>query len=204
VLATREDLLAGALTLIGGQGGSSVESDGRFAQAVKAAGAPGDLRLVADLETLVKEPHFRSYWVQENITELKQYSAAVSDLTRTPRKSVKSACRLEWRKSLWPATPPGLATWSGSCQKRPASSRLMAPPAEQASTLIFGKVSEQRLSTTRSHGTASGFGRGRCAWRRRLRVAHQRRSARAAFDDVSGQWARATGRQRGIDGDAPR
>ena len=60
VLATREDLLAGALTLIGGRGGASVETEGWFAQSVKAAGTPGDLRLVANLETLVKQPHFRS------------------------------------------------------------------------------------------------------------------------------------------------
>ena len=73
VLATREDLLAGALTLIGGRGGASVETEGWFAQSVKAAGTPGDVRLVANLATLVRQPHFRWYWVQQNIAELSQY-----------------------------------------------------------------------------------------------------------------------------------
>ena len=67
LLATREDLLAGALALIGAQSGAtSVQTDGWFAQAIKAAGSPGDLRLVMNLDALVKEPHFRSYWIQGN------------------------------------------------------------------------------------------------------------------------------------------
>jgi len=86
LLATREDLLAGALTLIAGgsQETDSAATDSWYVQSVKAAGAAGDLRLVMDLETLVKEPHFRSYWIQENQSELKAYSSAVSDLVRTP------------------------------------------------------------------------------------------------------------------------
>src|SRR5439155_18092539 len=66
-LSTREDLLAGALALIGRQGGTSVETEGWFAQSVKSAGASGDLRLVMNLSVLVKEPHVRSYWVQDNL-----------------------------------------------------------------------------------------------------------------------------------------
>ena len=84
LLATREDLLAGALTLIATPGGASMAGEGWFARAAAAAAAPGDLRLVTNLEALVKEPHFRSYWVQGNITELKQYASSVSDLVRTP------------------------------------------------------------------------------------------------------------------------
>ena len=37
--------------------------------------------MVLNLEKIVPSPYFRSYWVQQNITDLKQYSAAISDLT---------------------------------------------------------------------------------------------------------------------------
>lgn len=39
--------------------------------------------MVLNLEKLVPSPYFRSYWVQQNITDMKQYSAAVSDLFRS-------------------------------------------------------------------------------------------------------------------------
>src|SRR5262249_38613895 len=85
LLATREDLLAAALTLAARPGGPSVASEGWFTQAVsRAPAASPDLRLVARLDVLVKEPHFRSYWVQANVTELGQYASLVADLTRTP------------------------------------------------------------------------------------------------------------------------
>jgi hypothetical protein len=141
VLATREDLLAGALTLIGGQGGASVETDGRFAQSVKAAGAAGDLRLVADLETLVKEPHFRSYWVQENITELKQYSAAVSDLTRTPAEIREERVLLRAEEKPVAGNAAGLGDIVRLVPDTAGLYRAwMAPLAEQATALVFEKV----------------------------------------------------------------
>ena len=140
VLATREDLVAGALALIGGRGGSSVDVDGWFAQAIKAAGAPGDLRLVARLDALVKQPHFRSYWVQNNVAELKQYASAVSDLTRTPQeireervllraeeKAAENAAGLGDIVRLVPDAAGLYRAW-------------LAPPAEQATTLIFENV----------------------------------------------------------------
>jgi hypothetical protein len=160
VLATREDLLAGALTLIGGQGGtSSVETEGWFAQSVKAAGAPGDLRLVADLGTLVKQPHFRTYWVQDNITELKQYVSAVSDLTRTPseireervllraeeRPAAESAAGLGEIVRLVPDTAGLYRAW-------------MAPAAEQAAALIFEKVIATSNAAAQRDRTAPRLG----------------------------------------------
>ena len=83
LLATREDLIAGAIQLINGQQGRTVASEGWFDQAARAASSPGDLRLVLNMPVLVKTPHFRTYWIQQNITELKQYSAALTDLRRS-------------------------------------------------------------------------------------------------------------------------
>jgi len=82
VLATREDVLAGALALIAGQSGSPVAGEQWFDKSVRESKARGELRMVMDLEKLTHSPHFRSYWVQQNITDLRQYSAAITDAGR--------------------------------------------------------------------------------------------------------------------------
>src|SRR5579863_9842670 len=83
LLATREDLMASALQLMAGQPDRTVESEQWWAQSTSAAGQPGDLRMVLDLAKLVPNGYFRTYWVQQNITDLAQYSAAISDLFRS-------------------------------------------------------------------------------------------------------------------------
>lgn len=83
LLATREDLMAGALQLMSGKPDRTVESEQWWAQSTGAAGQAGDLRMALDLEKLVPNGYFRTYWVQQNITDLSQYSAAVSDLFRS-------------------------------------------------------------------------------------------------------------------------
>ena len=86
LLATREDLIAGALQLMSGQPDRTVESEQWWAQSTASAGEVGDLRMVLDLEKLVPNGYFRTYWVQQNITDLSQYSAAVSDLFRAGKQ----------------------------------------------------------------------------------------------------------------------
>jgi hypothetical protein len=86
LLATREDLMAGALELVSGSKDRTIRSEAWWSQSVAAAGEPGDLRMVLNLDKLVPSPYFRTYWVQQNITDLKQYSAAVSDLFRLPKE----------------------------------------------------------------------------------------------------------------------
>jgi hypothetical protein len=84
LLATREELLAGALLLMSGNTQNrTVEAEGWWSRSVASSGAPGDLRMVLNLEKIVPSPYFRTYWVQQNITDLTQYSAAVSDLFRS-------------------------------------------------------------------------------------------------------------------------
>jgi hypothetical protein len=88
LLSTREDLIANALLLAQHQGDSTLKNEPWYVAAVSAAGAgkdaaPPDLRMTLNLTRIVPSPYFRSYWVQRNVTEMKQYSAAVSDLYRT-------------------------------------------------------------------------------------------------------------------------
>jgi hypothetical protein len=86
LLATREDLLAGALQLMSGSLNRTVESEPWWTQSVASAGEAGDLRMVLDLAKIVPSPYFRTYWVQQNITDLTQYSAEVSDLFRSNKQ----------------------------------------------------------------------------------------------------------------------
>lgn len=86
LLSTREDLIANSLQMMTGSKGGSVEAEPWWLQSVAAAAATGDLRMVMNLEKIVPSPYFRTYWVQQNITDLKQYSAAISDLFRSEKQ----------------------------------------------------------------------------------------------------------------------
>ncbi len=85
ILTTRQDLMASALQLIAsnGSGGHSIEEEAWWRRPVAASGEPGDLRMVLNLEKIVPTPYFRSYWIQRNVTDMRQYSSAISDLTRS-------------------------------------------------------------------------------------------------------------------------
>jgi len=84
ILGTREDLVAGVLDRLAGTASQNLASEAWYLEAVKQANSNrGDLRVVLNLEKIVPTPYFRSYWVQRNVTEMKQYSSAVSDLYRT-------------------------------------------------------------------------------------------------------------------------
>ena len=86
LLATREDLMAGALQLMAGGRDRTIENEQWWTQSTSAAGAAGDLRMVLNLGELVPNGYFRTYWVQQNITDLKQYSASVSDLVHSSKQ----------------------------------------------------------------------------------------------------------------------
>jgi hypothetical protein len=86
VLGTREDLVAGSLELMSGSKGRALSGEGWYKQARAAAPpTPGDLRMVMNLADLAITPHFRTYWIQQNITEMQGYGGAVSDLYREGR-----------------------------------------------------------------------------------------------------------------------
>jgi hypothetical protein len=42
--------------------------------------------MVLNLEKIVPTPYFRSYWIQRNVTDMKQYGVAVSDLFRNGKE----------------------------------------------------------------------------------------------------------------------
>ncbi len=84
LLATREDLVANALTLARRTGaGNALDSEPWYADSVASLPAgttPPALRMVLNMDRLVPLPAFRTYWVQQNISQMRQYRAAVSEL----------------------------------------------------------------------------------------------------------------------------
>ena len=84
ILGTRDYLVAGVLDRLAGTASQNLAGEGWYVEAVKQAKAErGDLRMVLNLDKIVPSPYFRSYWVQQNITEMKQYVSSVSDLYRS-------------------------------------------------------------------------------------------------------------------------
>jgi hypothetical protein len=131
VLGTREDLVAGVLDHLHSPSPHNLAAEEWFAESVRRApGAQGDLRMILNLDKIVPSPYFRSYWIQRNITEMKQYTATISDLYRTP--SVYREQRVLLRRSgVVPAAagdiasvtalvPDGIGFWSAQASPDPA------------------------------------------------------------------------------------
>jgi hypothetical protein len=90
LLSTREDLMAGALQLLEKSTTESVAPESLattpwYADAQKLSAnqkSPAALHMTLALDRIAETPQFRSHWIQQDITELGQYRAAVSDLYR--------------------------------------------------------------------------------------------------------------------------
>ena len=82
LLATRDDLVAQALELLAGRSKPSIASDRWYRDSTSAAANPGELRLVMNLELVVKSEYFRSYWIQRNASVVRRHWAGVADVKR--------------------------------------------------------------------------------------------------------------------------
>jgi hypothetical protein len=130
LLATREDLMAGALELLAGGKGASVVDEAWWSRSVAAAGAPGDLRIVLNLDKIVPSPYFRSYWIQQNITDMKQYSAAISDLTLSGKEYREERALLRKDAAREPSEGKGPAAVADILRLVPANAGLYEAKAD--------------------------------------------------------------------------
>ncbi len=122
VLATREDLIANTLRLLTPPASSASPSslaaepwytDASAALTSSAPNSAPALRMVLNLDRIVATPYFRSYWIQRNITQMKQYRAAVADLYREPDQFREERALLPKDSASAPAasaTEPALET----------------------------------------------------------------------------------------------
>jgi hypothetical protein len=130
LLATREDLMASALGLLSGKSLPRLPDENWYKSAVSAAGPAGDLRLVLNVPLLVKSPHFRSYWIERNITALKEYSAEVADIHR-------SATEIREDRVLLKANPSGDTQPRASASPAAVAELLGMVPAQQGIYLAW-------------------------------------------------------------------
>jgi hypothetical protein len=168
LLATREELLAGALEAISGGKAPKLSDEAWYHDAL-AARETGDLRLVLNLNELVKSPHFRSYWIQRNVSEIRQFSASVSDLYRSgdTYREERIFLRNESAKTAAPAaesalaaTPEGqhaVAELLAAVPLEAGFYRAAANPSPQESlNLIVKKLLTPRTTSART-GTSAPF-----------------------------------------------
>jgi hypothetical protein len=101
LLATREEALAGALRLLSGEKAPAVADEPWYAETVRAAKAPGEFRLVMNLEAVLKTHQFRSHWIYENTPSLREYWAGISDLHRSAGEARED--RILLRRNSLPA-----------------------------------------------------------------------------------------------------
>jgi hypothetical protein len=103
VIGTKEELVAGAVQLISGKKDRTIRDEEWYAKSVASAGAQGDLRMVMNLTKIVPSSYFRTYWVQQNITDMSQYMSAVTDLHRgsTEYKEERVLLRNPENESKW-------------------------------------------------------------------------------------------------------
>jgi hypothetical protein len=155
LLATREDLLAGALQRMsenqnphpGASKNRTIESEQWWSQSVSSAGPAGDLRMVMDLEKIVPSPYFRTYWVQQNITDMNQYSAAVSDLFRTSKQYREE--RVLTRKTAPPtatAAEEGFEAAAGLVRLVPDSAGIYETRANPSADFCFDLIETKLLA----------------------------------------------------------
>jgi len=133
VLATREDLMANTLLLM--QAGSGTQSseatEGWYASAEAAGPARhGDLHMLLDLQRITATPAFRTYWVQRNVTDTRQYRAAVVDLYREPNSFREERVLLPNTAADTPAQPD-LAALEAIVPERAGVYRAIAAPSPE-------------------------------------------------------------------------
>lgn len=146
LLATREDLIAGALQLMSGKADRTVESEQWWSQSTGAAGQPGDPRMVLNLEKLVPNGYFRTYWAQQNITDLSQYSAAVSDLFRSSSQYREERVLIRKKKLDELAAVEGLAAAADVARLSPDDAGLYVATASPAPDSCFAMLENKLLA----------------------------------------------------------
>ena len=157
LLATREDLMAGALQLMAGKPDRTVETDPWWAQATAASGKAGDLRMVLDLKTLVPNGYFRTYWVQQNITDLSQYASAICDLSRSAKQYREERVLIRKKDPESPAPTEALSAAADVTRLIPDNAGVYAAKANPTPEAVVSLLQAKLLAPHSGTVPASHF-----------------------------------------------
>jgi hypothetical protein len=142
LLATREEALAGALRLLSGEKAPAVVDEPWYVETVRAAKAPGELRLVMNLEAVLKTHQFRAHWVHENTPSLLEYWAGISDIHRSAGEIREDRIMLRRNPQTAPESVSGLERLAPDDAGFYRASAIGS--ADEAVAEILRKLSPQR------------------------------------------------------------
>jgi hypothetical protein len=161
ILGTREDLVANTLLLMQKEGSSgetqsSAATEGWYA-AAEAAGPTthGELHMLLDLQRITATPAFRTYWVQQNVTDTRQYRAAVVDLYREPHSFREERVLLPNATTDDASSQPDLAAIEALVPARAGVYRATASPQPETALATLDEKLLTRATTSSVHSTAA-------------------------------------------------
>jgi hypothetical protein len=141
IVGTTENLVAQCLQRMAANTNNGLTSEDWYTRAAQAAGPAGELRMAANLEALATSPHFRSYWVHQNRTELQPYLSSISDLDRQTAQWTER--RVLVRKQATTPTQINAANWTPLLRAVPQNTGLyrawLAPDPNYAAALLTQK-----------------------------------------------------------------
>jgi hypothetical protein len=141
LVSTGEERMAGMLGLLTGKNTPNIAAEAWYKNPTDAAGAAGDLRLAMNLESLVENTYFRSYWVQRNVSDARRFVSGVADIHRTSGEIQEQRLFLK-RVGLMEElpTPDALTAAAALSQMAPNDDGLdrvwAAPGADEAASTI--------------------------------------------------------------------
>ena len=147
VVATRDDLIARTLSSIAGSVANegSLSSEPWFSNARNESAAVGELRLALNMQKLLANDSFRSYWIQRNASELRPFIAGLADVQRTEGRITENRVfiRAQDQTAAMPASNAlqSLAMLRGLVPPRAELARVWAAPSVgSVQALIEGKL----------------------------------------------------------------
>jgi hypothetical protein len=138
-IATDESLMATTLELLVGQPAPSLAKAGWF-QNITAGRRQGDLRLVYDLQTTENTPQFRTYWIHENETELKEYATGISDVFETSAGFEEQRVLVRAQPSQAPNASAAIETLLSAVAPNDSLYQAWANPSKQQLAVSLAQV----------------------------------------------------------------
>ncbi len=152
ILTTDESLMAATLSLLSAPAGS-LASQPWFNSVWNPAEANSDLRMVYNMNELVKTPHFRSYWIQHNVSQLKPFSAGSSSLVRQAAAWTES--RVMLRSEPETIAPASLNSLSNAIPQNAGFIKVWSTPQpDYLATLIGHRILGGRQQAAIPYNTA--------------------------------------------------
>lgn len=159
IVATKESLVAECLQRMASAQANGLGSEEWYVRATRSSNAEGELRMVTNIDALYASPHFRSYWIHRNRTELQPYMASISDLDRAAGTWVE-------RRSLVRKQSRGAAVaavdWPSLLRSVPANAGLYrawsAPDPDFAARLLINKFAQPSGGAYRESNEAPSLG----------------------------------------------